>query len=89
MKKLKVLASLVNNENEYQREQARAVTQMAERLSIEGTIIFADGDAINQSQQLLDAIQSPPEARPDAIICHPVAQHRTISSRAYSSVTWN
>ena len=72
MKKLKVLVSLVNTANEYQREQARAATEMAERLGVEATIICADGDAINQSQQLLDAIQSASASRPDAIICHPV-----------------
>ena len=72
MKKLKLLVSLVTNENDYQREQARAVTEMADRLGAEAQIIYAEGDAINQSQQLLDAIQCAPESRPDAIVCHPV-----------------
>jgi len=71
MKKLKLLVSLVSNENDYQREQARAVIEMAERLGAEAEIIYAEGDAINQSQQLLDAIQAAPESRPDAIVCHP------------------
>src|SRR5215813_8178586 len=72
MKKLKLLVSLVTNENDYQRAQARAVTEMADRLGAEAQIIYAEGDAINQSQQLLDAIQCAPESRPDAIVCHPV-----------------
>lgn len=71
MKKLKLLVSLVSNENDYQREQARAVTEMAYRLGADAQIIYAEGDSINQSQQLLDAIQAPPQARPDAIVCHP------------------
>ena len=71
MKKLRILVSLVSNENDYQREQARAVTEMAERLGAEVQIIYADGDSINQSQQLLDMIQAAPNARPDAIVCHP------------------
>ena len=49
MKKLRILVSLVSNENDYQREQARAVTEMAERLGAEVQIIYADGDSINQS----------------------------------------
>ena len=71
MKKLRLLVSLVSNENDYQREQARAVTEMADRLGAEAQIIYAEGDSINQSQQLLDAIQAAPESRPDAIVCHP------------------
>jgi ribose transport system substrate-binding protein len=71
MKKLKLLVSLVSNENDYQREQARAVSEMANRSGAEAQLIYAEGDAINQSQQLLDAIQGPPESRPDAIVCHP------------------
>ena len=71
MKKLKLLVSLVSNENDYQREQARAVTEMADRLGAEAQIIYAEGDAINQSQQLLDFIQGTPESRPDGIVCHP------------------
>jgi ABC-type sugar transport system substrate-binding protein len=71
MKKLRLLVSLVSNENDYQREQARAVTEMADRLGAETQIIYAEGDSINQSQQLLDAIQAAPESRPDAIVCHP------------------
>jgi len=82
MKKLKLLVSLVNSENDYQREQARSVTEMAERLGAEAKIIYADGDAINQSQHLLDAIQSAPEARPDAIICHPVGTGLSQVARA-------
>jgi len=71
MKKLKLLVSLVSNENDYHREQARAVIEMAERLGAEAEVIYAEGDAINQSQQLLDAIQAAPESRPDAVVCHP------------------
>lgn len=72
MKKLKLLVSLVTNDNDYQREQARAVAETSDRVGAEAQIIYAEGDAINQSQQLLDAIQGAPESRPDAIICHPV-----------------
>src|SRR5690349_6365657 len=71
MKKLKLLVSVVSNEKDYQREQARAVTELADRLGAEVEIIYAEGDAINQSQQLRDARQAAPESRPDVIVCHP------------------
>jgi ABC-type xylose transport system substrate-binding protein len=71
MKKLRLLVSLVSNENDYQREKARAASEMADRLGAEAQTIYAEGDAINQSQQLLDAIQAVPNSRPDAIVCHP------------------
>lgn len=71
MKKLKILISLVTSDNDYQREQSHAATQAAMRLGAEAQVIYAEGDAINQGQQLLNAIQSAPTLRPDAIICHP------------------
>jgi ABC-type sugar transport system substrate-binding protein len=71
MKKLKILVSLVSNENEYQREQSRVANDAAQRLGVDLQVIYADGDAINQGQQILEAIQAPPTLRPDAVICHP------------------
>ena len=82
MKKLKLLISLVTSENDYQREQARSVTEMADRLGAEAQIIYAEGDAINQSQQLLDAIQGTPESRPDAIVSHPAGTGLSQVARA-------
>jgi ribose transport system substrate-binding protein len=72
MKKLNLAVSLVTDGNDYQREQARDAKQAAERLGADVQIIYADNDAIQQSQQLLNLIQAPPASRPDAIICHPV-----------------
>jgi len=72
MKKLNLAVSLVTDGNDYQREQARDATQAAERLGANAQIIYAQDDAIQQSQQLLNLIQAPPGSRPDAIICHPV-----------------
>jgi ABC-type sugar transport system substrate-binding protein len=43
-----------------------------ERLGLEVQVIRADDDSITQSQQLLKIIQSPAEARPDALIVEPV-----------------
>ena len=72
MKALRFLVSLVTNDNDYQREQAHAVVRAASRLGVEAKVTYAEGDAINQGQQLLKAIQAAPNLRPDAIICLPV-----------------
>ncbi|HXY49052.1 MAG TPA: substrate-binding domain-containing protein [Terriglobales bacterium] len=71
MKKLGFLLSLTTNDNDYQMEQAAAGEEAARRAGIELRIIYADNDAINQSQQLLKIIQSSTESRPDAIILEP------------------
>lgn len=71
MKKLKVLLSLTNNDNDYQIEQAKAAESAAARLGIDLQVIYADNDSIKQSQQLLNVIQSRTETHPDAIILEP------------------
>ena len=82
MKKLKLLVSLVNAENEYQLEQARGATDAAAKFGADVKVVYADGDAILQGQQLLDAIQSPPNSRPDAIVCHPAGTGLTQVAQA-------
>lgn len=72
MKKLKVVSSLTTHDNDYQREQASSVESAARKLGVDLQIIYANNDAINQSQQLLKIIQGPAEARPDAIMVEPV-----------------
>jgi ABC-type sugar transport system substrate-binding protein len=71
MKKLSFLISLTNDDNDYQQEQATAAEAAARRLDVDIKIIHADNDAVTQSQQLLEFIQSP-MLRPDAIIFEPV-----------------
>jgi len=72
MRKLRFLVSLTTNDNDYQVEQAHAAEQAARKLNIDLKILYADNDAINQSTQILKAVQSAPEDRPDAIIFEPV-----------------
>ena len=72
MKKLKFLISLTTDDNDYQQEQASVAEETARRLGVEIEIIHAGNDAINQSQQILQVIQSPAAPRPDAIILEPV-----------------
>ncbi len=71
MKKFRFLLSLTTKDNDYQQEQARAAEDAARKLGVDLQILYAENDAITQSQQLLRVIQS--EAlRPDAILFEPV-----------------
>lgn len=70
MKKLNVLVALTTDDNDYQVEQATSAEDAARRYNAELKIIYADNDAIRQSQQLLQVIQSA-SAKPDAIIFEP------------------
>ena len=70
MDKLNVVVALTTRENDYQAEQAVAVAEMATRLGIKIQIIYADNDAVNQTQQLIKIIQNP--QRPSAILVEPV-----------------
>jgi len=72
MANLKFLVSLTTNDNDYQIEQARAAEQAARKLYVDLQILYADNDAINQSTQILKAVQAVPEERPNAIIFEPV-----------------
>lgn len=72
MKKLSFLLSLTTNDNDYQIEQAASAQETARRLGVELNIIYAENDAITQSQQLLKVIQANDQsAKPDAIVFEP------------------
>jgi ABC-type sugar transport system substrate-binding protein len=73
MKKLKFLVSLHTRENDFQTAQARSAEEAAQKLGIEAEVTFADNDAVNQSTQILKAIQNRAESRPDAIVLEPVS----------------
>ena len=72
MKKLRFLVSLITKENDFQTEQAASAEAAARDLGIDLEIVYADGDTITQSTQLLKAIQNEHTARPDGIIVEPV-----------------
>jgi ribose transport system substrate-binding protein len=72
MKTLKVVLSLITKDNDYQRYQATVAEETAQRLGIDLQVMFADNNAILQTQHLLTAIRSAGGARPDAIIVEPV-----------------
>jgi ABC-type sugar transport system substrate-binding protein len=58
MKKLSFLLSLITEDNDFQREQAAAAEEAAHRLGVNLQVMFAESDAILQSQHLLKVIQS-------------------------------
>ena len=68
MKRLRVVVSLTTNDNDFQLEQAKAAEEAARKLGVDIQIIYADNDAITQSQQLLNIIQSKSGSHPDAIL---------------------
>jgi ABC-type sugar transport system substrate-binding protein len=71
MKRLTFLVSLTNDDNDYQQEQAAAAEKAARRLGVDIKIIHANNDAVAQSQQLLQYVQSSSGARPDAVLFEP------------------
>jgi ribose transport system substrate-binding protein len=72
MARHRFLLSLTTRENDYQLEQAESATQAARKLGIDVQILFAENDAIQQSTQILKAVQGPTNERPTAIIFEPV-----------------
>jgi ribose transport system substrate-binding protein len=72
MTKPRFLVSLTTNDNDYQIEQAESAEIAARKLGVELQILYADNDAINQSTQILKAIQAPVAERPTAIVFEPV-----------------
>jgi ABC-type sugar transport system substrate-binding protein len=72
MKKLRFVVSLTTDDNDYQIEQKESAEQAARKAGVDVQIIHAQNDAINQSTQVLKAIQAPKELRPDGIIFEPV-----------------
>jgi ribose transport system substrate-binding protein len=71
LKKLRFLVSLITNDNDFQLQQAASAEAVARELAVELEIIYADGDSITQSTQILKSIQAHPSLRPGAIIFEP------------------
>jgi ribose transport system substrate-binding protein len=91
MKKLRFLVSLTTDDNDYQMEQAQSAEQAARKLGVDAQIIYADNDAITQSTQILKALQSDENQRPDAVIFEPVggtALPQVARAAASAGVGW-
>src|SRR5450432_3202762 len=91
MGKRKFLVSLTTNDNDYQIEQALSAEQAAQKFGVDVQVVYAENDAINQSTQLLKAIQAGTEERPDGIIFEPVggtALPQVARAAATAGVGW-
>ena len=71
MNPLHVVVGLTTRDNDYQAEQAVTVSETAARLGVKIEIIYADNDAVNQTQQLIKIIHNN-ERKPAAILVEPV-----------------
>lgn len=71
MKKLRLVVSLPN-QNTYHLEQAAAARETALQLGGEVEILHADNDAVTQSRQVLEIVQSRSSSKPDAILFEPL-----------------
>ena len=71
MNNLNVVVALTTRDNDYQAEQSASAAEAASRLGVKISIVYADNDAVNQSQQLVKIIQDK-TGRPDAILVEPV-----------------
>ena len=89
MEKLNVVVSLITEQNDYQREQAASAQAAAAKLGASVQIIYANNDAVQQTQQILKFIQEPSK-RPDGIIVEPVGTGMPQVARAAVSagIAW-
>jgi len=89
MTKLSLLVSLITKDNDYQLEQAVAAQDAARREDVNIQIVYAENDAVNQSQQLVRAIQASSQ-RPDAILVEPVGtgMYRVAAAAARAGIGW-
>jgi len=71
VEKLNILVSLITDQNDYQLEQAASAQAAASKIGANVQIIYANNDAVQQTQQILQFVQNP-NKRPDAILVEPV-----------------
>ena len=91
MKKLRFVVSLTTNDNDYQQQQATSAVEAAARSRVDIELLYAENDAILQSQQLLKLIQASPESRPNGIIFEPVggtAMPQVAKAAAAAGIGW-
>ena len=91
MKNLRFVVSLTTNDNDYQQEQATSALEAAARSRVDIELLYAENDAVLQSQQLLKVIQASPESRPNGIIFEPVggtAMPQVAKAAAAAGIGW-
>ncbi len=73
MSKARVVVSLLNEEQEFQRMQATDGRETAARLGFSAEIVFAESLSVLQVQQLFKSIHAPQDERPVAIVVETVS----------------
>jgi len=79
------ILSLITQENDYQAEEAAEAERVARQFGVELKVLYADNDAVTQSQQLLDKICVHDADQPAAIIVQPVGTSLRQVAQAASS----
>jgi len=89
MDKMKLLVSLITRNNDYQLEQAASAQTAAAKIGADLQIIYANNDAVLQTQQLLQFIQDPTQ-RPDAILVEPVGtgMYQVAKAAVSAGIAW-
>lgn len=89
MPKLTVLVSLITEDNDFQVEQAASAQAAAIKLDVNVQIIYANNDAVLQTQQILRFVQDPAK-RPDAILVEPVGtgMPQVAKAAVSSGIAW-
>jgi ribose transport system substrate-binding protein len=72
MKNYNFVLSLITKDNDFQQEQATAAEEAARRLGVGVQTIWAEGDSVQQSQQILKYVQCSRESQPAGILVEPV-----------------
>ena len=85
----KILVSLTTKDNDYQRAQAAAIEAVARRAGVTLEIVYADNDPVNQSQQILTAIQKK-DHNIAAVITEPVGTGmvQVAEAAAKAGIAW-
>lgn len=69
----KVVVSLITDQNDFQVEQAEDARRTAAELGLDIEVVFAEGNAVFQINQLFRFIHAPADRRPVALIVEPVS----------------
>jgi len=90
MTRTKVLVSLVTEDNDFQQEQAAMARAVARELNFDAGIVFAGNDSVEQSLQLVRAVQCDLASRPNAIVVEPVgtAMPQVAHAAAEVGIAW-
>src|SRR5271163_1297099 len=91
MTKLRLVVSLITQDNDYQLEQAASARTAAAELGVDIDIIYAENDGITQSTQLLKLIQAEPALRPNGLVVEPcgaTSLSKVASAAAAAGVGW-